>query len=116
MRIAAQIRSDATRDARITVAKAKAEAAKIEADSRQRAAEIYASSYARDPQLYTMMRSLDTVAAVVGPRTRLILRTDAIPFDVLVKGPPAAPASMPAAAPPSPHPAPEPAVPAPCNV
>jgi len=88
LRAAAQIRSDATRDARITIAKAKAEAAEIEAQSRQRAAEIYAGSYARDPQLYTMLRSLDTVAAVVGPRTRLILRTDAAPFDVLVQGPP----------------------------
>jgi modulator of FtsH protease HflC len=87
LRAAAQIRSDATRDARITIAKAKAEAAEIEAQSRQRAAEIYAGSYARDPQLYTMLRSLDTVAAVVGPRTRLILRTDAAPFDVLVQGP-----------------------------
>jgi modulator of FtsH protease HflC len=116
LRVAAQIRSDAARDARITVAKAKAEAAKIEADSRQRAAAIYAGSYARDPQLYTMMRSLDTVAAVVGPRTRLILRTDAVPFDVLVKGPPAGPLPLPVVAPPEMHPAPEPAGPAPATM
>lgn len=113
LRAAAAIRSDAARDARITVAKANAEAAKIEAQSRQRAAEIYAGSYARDPQLYTMLRSLDTVAAVVGPRTRLILRTDAAPFDVLVQGPPGIGASAPAATPSEVPSGPAPATPAP---
>ena len=98
MRAAGEIRSDAARDARITVAQAKAQAAEIEAKSRQQAAAIYAASYARDPELYMLLRSLDTVSAVVGPRTRLILRTDAAPFDVLVQGPPglAAPAPAPA--------------------
>lgn len=87
LRAAAAIRSDAQRDARITVARAKADAAGIEAKSRQRAAEIYAASYNRDPQLYTLLRSLDTLGSVIGPRTRLLLRTDAAPFDVLVSGP-----------------------------
>ncbi len=102
MRAAGEIRSDAARDARITVAQAKADAAEIEARSRQKAAQIYAASYARDPQLYMLLRSLDTVGAVVGPRTRLILRTDAAPFNVLVQGPPglvANPAELPAPAP-----------------
>ena len=98
MRAAGEIRSDAARDARITVAQAKAQAAEIEARSRQQAAAIYASSYARDPELYMLLRSLDTVSAVVGPRTRLILRTDAAPFDVLVQGPPGLPAAPPAPA------------------
>jgi modulator of FtsH protease HflC len=103
LRAAAAIRSDAARDARITIAKAKADAAAIEAQSRQEAAGIYAGSYARDPQLYMLLRSLDTVGEVVGPHTRLILRTDAAPFDVLVQGPPGA----------SGKPAPTPAPPAP---
>jgi modulator of FtsH protease HflC len=102
LRAAAAIRSDASRDARITVAKAKADAADIEAQSRQRAAQIYAGSYERDPQLYMLLRSLDTVGAVVGPRTRLILRTDAAPFDVLVQGPPDLHAALPAAPPATP--------------
>jgi membrane protease subunit HflC len=88
LRVAAQIRSDAARDARITIADAQSDAAEIEAQSRQKAAQIYAASYARDPQLYMLLRSLDTVSAVVGPHTRLILRTDAAPFNVLVQGPP----------------------------
>ncbi len=88
LRVAAQIRSDAARDARITVAQAQSDAAEIEAQSREKAAQIYASSYARDPQLYMLLRSLDTISAVIGPHTRLILRTDAAPFNVLVQGPP----------------------------
>jgi membrane protease subunit HflC len=88
LRVAAQIRSDAERDSRIIIANAQSDAAAIEAQSRQKAAEIYAASYGRDPQLYLLLRSLDTLNAVVGPRTRLILRTDAAPFNVLVQGPP----------------------------
>jgi membrane protease subunit HflC len=96
LRAAAAIRSDAARDARITIANAKADAAAIEAKSRQAAAGIYAATYARDPQLYLLLRSLDTVGEVVGPHTRLILRTDAAPFDVLVQGPPGTPKTPPA--------------------
>ena len=88
LRVAAQIRSDAERDARITVADAQSDAAEIEAQSREKAAQIYAASYARDPALYMLLRSLDTINAIIGPRTRLILRTDAAPFNVLVQGPP----------------------------
>ena len=103
LRAAAAIRSDAARDARITIAKAKADAAAIEAQSRQKAASIYAGSYALDPQLYTLLRSLDTVGQVVGPHTRLILRTDAAPFNVLVQGPPGAdPKTTPSQVPPAP--------------
>lgn len=103
LRAAAAIRSDAARDARVTIAKAKADAASIEARSRQEAARIYAGSYERDPQLYLLLRSLDTVGEVVGPHTRLILRTDAAPFDVLVQGPPGTAAKVsPAPAPPAP--------------
>jgi modulator of FtsH protease HflC len=100
LRVAAEIRSDAQRDARITAANARTEAAEIEARSRQKAAEIYAAAYDRDPSLYMMLRSLDTMGAVVGPKTRLILRTDAAPFRVLVDGPaiadqPPAPIALP---------------------
>jgi membrane protease subunit HflC len=100
LRVAARIRSDAARDARITIANAQADAAGIEAQSREKAAEIYAATYARDPQLYILLRSLDTMSAVVGPHTRIVLRTDAAPFNVLVQGPPTSltpPAPPPAA-------------------
>jgi modulator of FtsH protease HflC len=90
LRVAAQIRSDAARDARITAAQAQLRAAEIEAKSRQKAAAIQAEAYDLDPTLYTLVRSLATLGTVVGPRTRLVLRTDAAPFNVLVDGVPAA--------------------------
>jgi membrane protease subunit HflC len=86
-RQAAQIRSDADRDARIAIADANVKAAQIEAQSRQDAAAIYGKSYAGNPHLYTMLRSLDTLNGVVNTNTNLILRTDAAPFNVLVQGP-----------------------------
>jgi membrane protease subunit HflC len=88
LRAAAEIRAEAARDARITVAHAKTEAAGIEAASREEAARIHATAYAADPQLYLMLRSLDTLGSLVGGNTRLVLRTDAAPFNVLVQGPP----------------------------
>jgi membrane protease subunit HflC len=87
LRVAAAIRSDAARDARISGARAQEEAATIKAKSRQEAAATYARAYDLDPQLYTLLRSLDTLNATVGPKTRVILRTDAAPFRALVEGP-----------------------------
>jgi membrane protease subunit HflC len=93
LRAAAQIRSEAARDNRITIARARTEGAEIEAASRREAAAINARAYDADPELYLMLRSLDTLATVVGQNTRLVLRTDAAPFNVLVQGPAAQGAS-----------------------
>ncbi len=106
LRTAAAIRSDASRDARLIAAQAQQEVAEIKAKGREKAAAIHAAAYAVDPQLYTLLRSLDTLGATVGPKTRVILRTDAEPFRALVEGPPAA-ASPPAG--PSPEPSSPPA-------
>ena len=84
---AAQIRSDADRDARIVVADAAAKAAAIKAEAEVEAASIYGKAYQSDPALYTTLRSLDTLDQVISGNTRLILRTDAAPFRVLVDGP-----------------------------
>lgn len=105
-RIAAEIRSNAERDARMTVAKARAEAAETEAKARVKAAEIYAHAHGIDPELYTMLRSYDTLDAVINSNTRLILRTDAAPFRGFVDGPESG--SRPASAS-SPHQEPAPA-------
>jgi modulator of FtsH protease HflC len=86
-RIADQIRSNAERDSRVLQAQAKVDAADIEAKSRIAAAGIYKQAYATDPQLYTLLRSLESLDAIVGSNTQLILRTDAAPFRVLVDGP-----------------------------
>jgi modulator of FtsH protease HflC len=85
-RMADQIRSNADRDSRVVQAQAKVEAADIEAKSRIAAAAIYKQAYSTDPQLYTLLRSLESLDAIVGPNTRLILRTDAAPFRVLIDG------------------------------
>lgn len=88
LRQAAQIKAEAARDSRIIVADAQTEAARIEAQSRKDAAEIQAKAYNADPQLYLMLRSLDSLSNMVNANTRLVLRTDAAPFNVLVQGPP----------------------------
>jgi len=86
-RAAEEIASNANRDARVLIAKAKTEATDIEAKSRLQAAEIYGQAYSSAPDLYTLLRSLDTLGTIVSGNTRLILRTDAAPFRVLVDGP-----------------------------
>jgi membrane protease subunit HflC len=86
-REAAEIRSAAERDGRIVEAEARVKAADIEAQSRVQAASIYGKAYAGSPQLYNMMRSLDTLSTIITPDTKLILRTDAAPFRALVEGP-----------------------------
>ena len=69
------------------IAQANVDAAQTEAQSRSEAAAIYKKAYASDPQLYTILRSLDSLENIIGPNTRLILRSDAAPFRVLVEGP-----------------------------
>ncbi|MFO6369646.1 SPFH domain-containing protein, partial [Pseudomonas aeruginosa] len=94
-RQAAEIRSAAERDARVIQAEASVKAAEIEAQARVEAARIYGKAYAGSPQLYNLLRSLDTLGTIVNGDTRLVLRTDAAPFRVLVDGPPALPAEAP---------------------
>ena len=84
----AELRALSVRDSRITAAQARTEAADIEAASRQEAARIQARAYQADPGLYALLRSMDTLGSVVGPNTRMVLRTDAAPFNMLVQGPP----------------------------
>jgi membrane protease subunit HflC len=86
-RRANEILSNADRDSRVLLAQAKADAAGIDANSRAQAADIYGKAYAENRDLYTLLRSLDTLDSVIGSNTRLILRTDAAPFRVLVDGP-----------------------------
>lgn len=86
-RKAVEIRSAAERDARILQADAETKAAEVEAKSRVAAADIYGRAYRQAPELYTLLRSLDTLGKVVNGNTRLVLRTDAAPFRALVEGP-----------------------------
>ncbi len=99
LRQANAIRADAQRDARITVSDARAEAAAIEGRGQREAAAVHAAAFGADPSLYVLLRSLDTLGAMVGPGTRLVLRTDAAPFRALVEGPVTLPEGAPVAIP-----------------
>lgn len=86
-RQAAEIHSKADRDARILEADASVQAATITAQAQRDAASIYGKAWASDPQLYNLLRSLDTLNSVINTRTRLVLSTDAAPFKALVQSP-----------------------------
>ncbi len=84
---AGEIRASAEKDARLVRAKAGEDAAKIEAEARTAAAKIYGAAYEADPQLYEFLRSLEVLDQIIHDGTRLILKTDAAPFRVLIDGP-----------------------------
>ncbi|HEX4502532.1 MAG TPA: protease modulator HflC [Scandinavium sp.] len=86
-RQAAEIHSRADKEARITEADASIKAATITAQAQQDSAAIYAKAYALDPQLYNLLRSLDTLNDVVNKSTRIVLSTDTAPFKALVQKP-----------------------------
>jgi membrane protease subunit HflC len=74
-------------------ADASVNAANIEAQAQVQSAAIYAKARAGNPELYDLLRSLDTLNSVITPGTQLVLRTDAAPFKQLAEGPPALPAN-----------------------
>jgi membrane protease subunit HflC len=84
---AAQISSDADRDSRVLLAQSQAQVAAISAKSKLEAARIYAKAYGANRALYTLLRSLDSLSSVVTGNVRLVLRTDAAPFQALVQAP-----------------------------
>jgi membrane protease subunit HflC len=86
-RQAAEIHAKADKDARILEADASVKAATITAEAQRDAAAIYGKAWASDPQLYELLRSLDTLSTIVNGNTRIVLRTDAEPFRTLVQGP-----------------------------
>ena len=84
---AAQITSDADRDARVLISQSKVDAAAIEAKAKVEAAQVYAKAYGSDRSLYSLLRQLDTLDTVINDNTRLVLRSDAAPFQALVQNP-----------------------------
>ncbi|MDI9221533.1 protease modulator HflC [Pantoea sp. EA-12] len=86
-RMAAEIHSKADRDARVLEADASVKAATITAQAQRDSAAIYAKAYSLDPQLYNLLRSLDTLSDVVNKSTRIVLSTNAAPFKALVQQP-----------------------------
>ena len=89
-KVAGEIRATSDKEARVIKATAEEDAARIEATARTAAAAIYGTAHAQDPRLYRFLRSLDTLDVIVSNSTRLVVRTDAAPFDALVHLPSAA--------------------------
>jgi membrane protease subunit HflC len=98
-KLAAEITSEAQKDARIIKAKAEEEASSIEAAARTESAAIYGKVQAADPELYAFLRGLDSLDQIINAGTRLVLRSDAAPFRALVEGPSPSPSLSPAPAP-----------------
>jgi membrane protease subunit HflC len=86
-REAATIRAQTDLDAARTRAEGRRKAAEIRGRADAEAARIYAEAHRRDPEFYTFVRSLESLRALLGKRSTVILRTDAPPFDLLETGP-----------------------------
>lgn len=82
---ASRIRATTDTEVATIEAKMTQEVAEITGEAEAQAAKIYADAHSKDPDLYRFIRSLDTLEQVIGPKSTLILRTDAAPFDVLVE-------------------------------
>jgi membrane protease subunit HflC len=77
------IRAEADREARVTVANAHktAEIARGEGDAE--AARIYAEAYAKDPEFYAFLRSMEAYRKTIGEGTTLVLSPDSEFFHYL---------------------------------
>ena len=80
---ASRIRAEAELAASRIRAEGEEEAARIRGEAEAEAAKIYSESHGRDPDLYRFVRSLDSLDAVVGAQTTVVLRTDSEPFRLL---------------------------------
>lgn len=84
---AGQILARTESDARTIEAKAAEEAASIRASATLEASQIYANVHREDPELYRFRRSLDSLEAIVGKQTRIIIRGNAPPFEAIMSVP-----------------------------
>jgi membrane protease subunit HflC len=82
-RDAAILRSQTDLEVAEVVAAAREEAAKVRGESEAQAAEIYATAHDAAPELFAMLRQLESLEKVIGERSTLIMRTDKAPFSVL---------------------------------
>lgn len=82
-RDAAVLRSETDLEVAEVLAAAREEAAKVRGEAEAQAAEIYASAHGASPELFKMVRQLQSVEKVMGAGSTLIMRTDKAPFNVL---------------------------------
>ena len=84
---AASIRAEADRQAAELRAQAEEEAAKIEAAGEAEAARLYAEAWARDPQLFALMRQLEVYEASMGADDWVVIPAESAALSVLREGP-----------------------------
>jgi membrane protease subunit HflC len=82
-REASRIRTEAELAAARIRAQGSEEEARVRGESAAEVARIYGDAHRVDPALYRFTRSLESVDALVGDGTSLILRTDSEPFSLL---------------------------------
>ena len=78
------IRARADREAAELVAAARLSAASVRAGAEQEAAILYAEAYQQDPELYRLLRELETSRALLDGDATLILDATASPFSTLL--------------------------------
>ena len=61
------------------------EVAEIEGQAKKLRLRRFMQLYAKDPDLYRFVRSLETLDESIGARSTMILRTDSAPFKLLVE-------------------------------
>jgi membrane protease subunit HflC len=78
-----RIHSEADLEAAQIRAKGSEEVARIKGESAALVAKIYAEAHHVDPELYKFTRSLESLKALTGSSSTVILRTDSEPFSLL---------------------------------
>ena len=82
-RDAAALRSKTDLEVAEVLAAARQEAAKLRGEAEAEAAEIYSAAHKSAPELFEMLRQLESLEKIMGERSTLIMRTDKAPFSVL---------------------------------
>lgn len=88
---AVKITSQASRESEALLAEAYAKAQATRGQGEAAATETYAEAYARDPELFQLLRALEAYETMLGNQTTLILSADSKIFKTLTEGTPAKP-------------------------
>ncbi|OGV53444.1 MAG: hypothetical protein A2X49_04390 [Lentisphaerae bacterium GWF2_52_8] len=81
-KLAEIIRSTAESERTTKLAEAEANAKRIRAEGDAEAAKYYAV-FAKNPELASFLKKLDSMKKIIGNKTTLVLDTDSAPFDIL---------------------------------
>ncbi len=82
-RDAAALRSETDLSVAEIIANAREQAAQLRGDADARAASVLADAHAAAPELFRLVRQLQSLEKIVGEGATLIMRTDKAPFSVL---------------------------------